>query len=249
MSAPVPILRIPGATELDRLVERSAHRWRSILSCPWRWKYLNQDSRTRSSRPGARCPTDQVGRTEVDPVQTASQDSSSTTSCHCVIVKPCRTRRWSLTWPTVVEPGSRRPSIETLLHAFLPTARRSVHADVICALTNNAEPARHVRAALGDDVAVVPYVRPGFDLSRRVAALAGARAVVLAKHGLVTWGDTHEASYGLTLALLRRPSRIWRDAFHRKRIRASLICRTPSGDDCCPLYVAASPVSSGASSR
>ena len=70
----------------------------------------------------------------------------------------------------MVEPGSRRPSIETLLHAFLPARHVDhVHADAICALTNNAEPDRHVRAALGDDVAVVPYVRPGFDLSRQVA--------------------------------------------------------------------------------
>src|SRR6185312_1487547 len=105
----------------------------------------------------------------------------------------------------MVEPGSRRPSIETLLHGFLPARHVDhVHADVICALTNNAEPERHVRAALGEDVAVVPYIRPGFTLSRQVGELADARAVVLAKHGLVTWGDTHEASYGLTLELVER---------------------------------------------
>ena len=103
----------------------------------------------------------------------------------------------------MVEPGSRRPSIETLLHAFLPARHVDhVHADVICALTNNPEPERHVHAALGPDVAVVPYIRPGFDLSRQVADLSGARAVVLAKHGLVTWGETHEESYGLTLQLV-----------------------------------------------
>jgi rhamnose utilization protein RhaD (predicted bifunctional aldolase and dehydrogenase) len=105
----------------------------------------------------------------------------------------------------MVEPGSRRPSIETLLHAFLPARHVDhVHADVICALTNNAEPERHVRAALGDDIAVVPYIRPGFALSKQVGELANARAVVLAKHGLVTWGDTDEASYGMTLELVAR---------------------------------------------
>jgi rhamnose utilization protein RhaD (predicted bifunctional aldolase and dehydrogenase) len=105
----------------------------------------------------------------------------------------------------MVEPGSRRPSIETLLHAFLPARHVDhVHADVICALANNPEPERHARAAFGDDVAVVPYIRPGFALSRQVAELAGARAVVLAKHGLVTWGETHEASYRLTLELVAR---------------------------------------------
>ena len=105
----------------------------------------------------------------------------------------------------MVEPGARRPSIETLLHAFLPARHVDhVHADVICALTNNAEPERHVREALGDDVMVVPYIRPGFSLSKQVGERSGARAVVLAKHGLVTWGETHEASYGLTLELVAR---------------------------------------------
>ena len=90
-----------------------------------------------------------------------------------------------------------------MLHAFLPAQHVDhVHADVICALTNNAEPERHVREALGEDVVVVPYVRPGFSLSKQVGELSGARAVVMAKHGLVTWGETHEASYGLTLELV-----------------------------------------------
>ncbi len=103
----------------------------------------------------------------------------------------------------LVELEGARPSIETLLHAFLPaTYVDHVHADAICSLANAPDPAAAVRDALGRDVAVVPYLRPGFELSRRVADLAGARAVVLAHHGLVTWGDTHEASYGLTLELV-----------------------------------------------
>jgi rhamnose utilization protein RhaD (predicted bifunctional aldolase and dehydrogenase) len=105
----------------------------------------------------------------------------------------------------MVEPGSRRPSIETLLHAFLPARHVDhVHADAICALTNTPDGERHVREALGPDVAVVPYIRPGFALSRRVADLAGSSAVVLAQHGLVTWGESHEESYGRTLALVAR---------------------------------------------
>jgi rhamnose utilization protein RhaD (predicted bifunctional aldolase and dehydrogenase) len=105
----------------------------------------------------------------------------------------------------MVEPGSRRPSIETLLHAFLPARHVDhVHADAICALTNAPDAVEHVREALGLDVAVVPYIRPGFDLSRQVADLAEASAVVLAKHGLVTWGQTHEESYGRTLELVAR---------------------------------------------
>src|SRR5579872_2456220 len=103
----------------------------------------------------------------------------------------------------LVEPDSARPSIETLLHAFLPAAHVDhVHADAICALANAPDPRAAVTEALGPDVAVVDYLRPGFELSRRVAELSGARAVVLAHHGLVTWGESHEASYLLTLELV-----------------------------------------------
>jgi rhamnose utilization protein RhaD (predicted bifunctional aldolase and dehydrogenase)/NAD(P)-dependent dehydrogenase (short-subunit alcohol dehydrogenase family) len=103
----------------------------------------------------------------------------------------------------LVEPDAPRPSIETLLHAFLPAAHVDhVHADAICALANAPDPEAAVHEALGDDVAVVSYLRPGFELSKRVADLAGAQAVVLAHHGLVTWGETHEESYGLTLELV-----------------------------------------------
>ena len=105
----------------------------------------------------------------------------------------------------MVEPGSRNPSIETLLHAFLPARHVDhTHADAICVLTNTPEGQRHVHAALGDDVAIAPYSRPGFGLSRDVAGLSGASAVVLGWHGLVTWGDTHEASYQRTIDLVHR---------------------------------------------
>jgi rhamnulose-1-phosphate aldolase/alcohol dehydrogenase len=105
----------------------------------------------------------------------------------------------------LVEPDAPRPSIETLLHAFLPAAHVDhVHADAICSLANAPDPKAAVHEVLGDDLAVVPYLRPGFELSKRVADLADARAVVLAHHGLVTWGETHEESYGLTLELISR---------------------------------------------
>ncbi len=105
----------------------------------------------------------------------------------------------------LVDPEAPRPSIETLLHAFLPAAHVDhVHADAICSLANAPDPAGAVRDALGPDVAVVDYIRPGFELSKRVAELADARAVVLAHHGLVTWGESHGESYGLTIELVER---------------------------------------------
>jgi rhamnose utilization protein RhaD (predicted bifunctional aldolase and dehydrogenase) len=206
MSTPVPILRIPGATELDRLVERS----RLIGGDPSLVVHGGGNTSTKTRERDHRGRERDVLRIKGSGTDLKSIGPDGFPGLFLDDLLPLRDRQAMSDEEMVtylahcmVEPGSRRPSIETLLHAFLPAPHVDhVHADVICALTNNAEPVRHVRAALGDEVAVVPYVRPGFDLSRQVAALAGARAVVLAKHGLVTWGDTHEASYGLTLALV-----------------------------------------------
>jgi rhamnose utilization protein RhaD (predicted bifunctional aldolase and dehydrogenase) len=208
MSAPVPILRISGATELDRLVERS----RLIGADPSLVVHGGGNTSTKTRERDHRGRERDVLRIKGSGTDLKSIGPEGFPGLFLDDLLPLRDRQAMSDEEMVaylahcmVEPGSRRPSIETLLHAFLPAPHVDhVHADVICALTNNAEPARHVRAALGDDVAVVPYVRPGFDLSRQVAALADARAVVLAKHGLVTWGQTHEQSYGCTLDLVAR---------------------------------------------
>ncbi len=100
----------------------------------------------------------------------------------------------------LMDPGARRPSIETLLHAFLPfTHIDHVHADAICALTNHAEGERVTREALGDGFAYVDWIRPGFELSKIVGDLAHYEGVVLAHHGLVTWAEDSRECYQRTI--------------------------------------------------
>lgn len=105
----------------------------------------------------------------------------------------------------LLDPGSRRPSIETLLHAFLPfTHVDHVHADAICALTNHADGPRITREALGDGFAYVEWMRPGFELSKVVGDLSHYDGVVLAHHGLITWGETSEACWRHTRGTVDR---------------------------------------------
>jgi rhamnulose-1-phosphate aldolase/alcohol dehydrogenase len=107
-----------------------------------------------------------------------------------------------------LDPNAPRPSIETLLHAFL--SARSVfhsHADAILSLINSPDPEGTVRSALGTEVACVPYRRPGFLLSREVADAAerpGVHAVVLLNHGLVTWGESPEQAHRAHVELVAR---------------------------------------------
>ena len=105
----------------------------------------------------------------------------------------------------LVDPSGRRPSIETLLHAFLPARHIDhTHADAIVTLTNTPNGYAATREALGDRIAWVPWRRPGFALAKQVAELVGAEAVVLENHGLVTWGETAEESYARTIGLVQR---------------------------------------------
>ncbi len=103
-----------------------------------------------------------------------------------------------------LHPGGPRPSIETLLHAFVPAAHVDhTHPDAIVALCTAEEGEAWAREIYGERAIWIPYRRPGFGLARQCAlALRGrpqAEVILLAKHGLVTWGDTSEDSYRHTL--------------------------------------------------
>ncbi len=110
---------------------------------------------------------------------------------------------------TLVEPSAPRPSIETLLHAFVPA--RSVvhsHADAILMLTNNTRWEELLRELFGDEVGVVPYRRPGFLLSKWVGEMArqrpGIKGVILLNHGLITWDDDPKEAYRLHIEMVER---------------------------------------------
>jgi rhamnose utilization protein RhaD (predicted bifunctional aldolase and dehydrogenase)/NAD(P)-dependent dehydrogenase (short-subunit alcohol dehydrogenase family) len=98
------------------------------------------------------------------------------------------------------------PSIETLVHVFLPKKYVDhTHPDAILALANQREGERHLRKALGKGVVVLDYFAPGFQLAKAVASAfeenPGAKAMVLMRHGLLTWGETARESYGTTIEL------------------------------------------------
>ena len=108
-----------------------------------------------------------------------------------------------------VRPDQPRPSIETLLHAFVSAAHVDhTHPDAVIALTSTPAGRTLAEEAFGDEIVWLDYQRPGFDMSRRIALLLEAnphaRAVLLERHGLVTWGATSEESYHSTLEFVSR---------------------------------------------
>lgn len=104
---------------------------------------------------------------------------------------------------------SPTPSIETLVHAFIAKKFMDhTHADAILALTNQADGHKVVKEALGEEVIVLDYVKPGFQLAQATAAAMeahpGKRAMVWMRHGLLTWGDTAQESYQSTIELVSK---------------------------------------------
>ena len=108
-----------------------------------------------------------------------------------------------------LRPDMPRSSIETLLHAFVSYPHVDhTHPDsvnMICCAENGEGLARE---CFGEEAVWIPYIRPGFTLSKQVGEAVrdnpNARFVLLAKHGLVTWGDSAEESYTRTIEAVNR---------------------------------------------
>jgi len=109
----------------------------------------------------------------------------------------------------LLDAAAPTPSIEALLHAFLP--HRFVdhsHAGAILALSNQEEGEGLVREALGERVAALPWIQPGFPLAVAVARVVeehpGCEGVVLHRHGLFTFGETARESFERHVDLVER---------------------------------------------
>jgi rhamnulose-1-phosphate aldolase/alcohol dehydrogenase len=102
------------------------------------------------------------------------------------------------------QPNRPRPSIETLLHGFLPFPHIDhTHADATNYFACAIDGEQLARECFGDALIWIPYQRPGFALAREVALAVRAnpagKLVILAKHGLITWGESDEECYSATI--------------------------------------------------
>jgi rhamnulose-1-phosphate aldolase/alcohol dehydrogenase len=105
------------------------------------------------------------------------------------------------------EANAPNPSVETLLHAFLP--HRFIdhtHADIALVVTNQPpdEQAAMVQEAFGPTWGVVPYVMPGFALAKLSAECfertPDVEGLVLLNHGLFSFADDARTAYERMIA-------------------------------------------------
>lgn len=155
---------------------------------------------------------------------------------------------------TMLHPSMPRPSIETLLHAFIPFPHVDhTHPDAIVTLCNLKEGKEIAQSLFGDDIVWIDYMRPGFTLAKEVGKAVrenpNLRGVFLGSHGLVTWGDTHEASYGETIRLINEVQAYIDEGVAKKPILGGARFESLSDEKANELLEQVLPVLRGAVSR
>jgi len=100
----------------------------------------------------------------------------------------------------LIDPGAPNPSVETLLHAFLPHKFVDhTHSTAVLAIADQPDAAERCADLYGERMALVPYIMPGFQLAKKAAEVfeddPAVDGLVLLKHGVFTFGATAREAY------------------------------------------------------
>src|SRR5215510_10299134 len=109
----------------------------------------------------------------------------------------------------LIDPLAANPSVETLLHAFLPHAFVDhTHASAVLSLTNQPNGEDICREVFDGRMGFVPYVMPGFALARQAADVYDAKpdvaGLILLKHGIFTFGASAREAYERMIEMVTR---------------------------------------------
>ncbi len=107
----------------------------------------------------------------------------------------------------LLDAAAPNPSVETLLHAFLPYKFIDhTHSNAILALTDQPNGEEICRDVYGDRAALVPYIMPGFALAKKAwevqAANPNCEGLILLKHGVFSFGRTAKEAYSRMIRLV-----------------------------------------------
>src|ERR1019366_10712529 len=107
----------------------------------------------------------------------------------------------------LIDPAAPNPSVEALLHAFIPHKFIDhTHSTAVLALTDQPDGEALCREVYGSKVGYVPYVMPGFGLAKAAAQVFDAdpsvEGLILVKHGIFSFGGDARQSYERMIALV-----------------------------------------------
>jgi rhamnose utilization protein RhaD (predicted bifunctional aldolase and dehydrogenase)/NAD(P)-dependent dehydrogenase (short-subunit alcohol dehydrogenase family) len=100
----------------------------------------------------------------------------------------------------LLDAGAPNPSVETLLHAFLPHKFIDhTHAAAVLSLVDQPDGEALAREVYDGRMGIVPYIAPGFGLAKAAAEIyeqnPDVEGLILHKHGIFTFGATAREAY------------------------------------------------------
>jgi len=100
----------------------------------------------------------------------------------------------------LIDPLAPNPSVETLLHAFMPHKFVDhTHSTAVLSLIDQPDGEARAAEVYGSRMGIVPYIMPGFALAKKAAeiydASTAAHGLILHKHGIFTFGDNAQEAY------------------------------------------------------
>ncbi|HUC11327.1 MAG TPA: class II aldolase/adducin family protein, partial [Stellaceae bacterium] len=100
----------------------------------------------------------------------------------------------------LIDPGAPNPSVETLLHAFLPHKFVDhTHSTAVLSIADQPDAAERCAEIYERRLGLVPYIMPGFQLAKKAAEVfetdPDVEGLVLLKHGIFTFGETARQAY------------------------------------------------------
>ncbi len=117
----------------------------------------------------------------------------------------------------LLDPTAPTPSVEALLHAFLPYKYIDhTHSISILALANQPEGMKVCHEIFGKSMVIVPYIMPGFNLAleslkiykkeenKSISLGYELEGMLLLNHGLFTFGKTAKESYERMIKLVNK---------------------------------------------
>ena len=99
-----------------------------------------------------------------------------------------------------LNPDAIDPSVETLVHAFLPDKFvYHTHANSILALSNQPNGLLLCKSIFGNKAEIIPYSMSGFELAKKVISerdrLKDCHGIVCMKHGIFSFGTSAKEAY------------------------------------------------------
>jgi rhamnose utilization protein RhaD (predicted bifunctional aldolase and dehydrogenase)/NAD(P)-dependent dehydrogenase (short-subunit alcohol dehydrogenase family) len=109
----------------------------------------------------------------------------------------------------LIDPQAPSPSVEMLLHAFMPAAFVDhTHSTAVLSLIDQPNAAELCAEVFGGRLGFVPYLMPGFGLAKKAAEVFDKNpkieGLILDKHGIFTFGADARESYERMIAFVTR---------------------------------------------